>query len=52
MDCVTLCLQGNTTRFMNHDSREPNVSAVIINHRGTRRVVFHAAQVREYITGM
>jgi hypothetical protein len=36
--------QGNATRFMNHSSDEYacNVSAMIVNHRGTRRVVFHA----------
>jgi|EP01049_Picozoa_sp_SAG25_P012205 hypothetical protein len=36
--------QGNATRFMNHSS-EPktcNVEARVVNHRGTRRVVFHA----------
>jgi hypothetical protein len=38
--------QGNLTRFMNH-SDAPNVQATVINHRGIRRVVFHAIAVIE-----
>ena len=39
--------QGNATRFMNHSSDKYacNVSAMIVNHRGTRRVVFHAKRL-------
>ena len=36
--------KGNATRFMNHsnDFVACNVDAQVVNHRGTRRVVFHA----------
>jgi hypothetical protein len=39
--------QGNATRFMNHSSDDYacNVNAMIVNHRGTRRVVFHAKRL-------
>ena len=38
---------GNSCRFMNHsnDGYKCNVSAMIVNHRGTRRVVFHAKRL-------
>ena len=39
--------KGNACRFMNHSSDEHgcNVAARIVNHRGTRRVVFHARRL-------
>ena len=39
---VDAMAKGNATRRINHDAEAPNISSVVVNHYGVRKVCMYA----------